>query len=758
MIGTESTAVNDYGLLLAGQTLLALLVLGLAGGWVLWPFRDGRPYLWLASPLAGLAVVGIALTILNYCFAVPVGWSLAVTVPALGLITLGLLARAGRRSLVPSLAGGVVLLTATAWGTLVANFTAIEAKEPTIACTGGTDQWGYAAGADWLLRHPGEVPVLTPDHLDRAPVHFMLQMEGDRPAAFLLTAAAAVLRGTSPAFSYDWLAGLALAAGVAGLAGFFATTRRGLLLLLAAGLCCQWLTISRTGFLGKLLAYPGCLLCAGVFLATWTKPSGLRIAAAAVIGLGVGLCLHPLAPLTVLVLVYGGGLAAQVAQRLVCRVRAEARVDAESLWRCGVHGVCLIVLMTGPWYAVHKLLYYPVMAVSGHGLDYQVLVALDLDSAHLPLLGVTTAFGLAAAVAALNLLLLVVAWVERDVPAQACLLASGIVPLAWLLHLKQLFLYQGLLFPLTVVGAVALLQRSAPGRRGWWLQAGVGVMAVGLIAVRAPQAYFAFDYHLVAKTHCHMTFRQSDAVALRAFTEGKSVLVASNQIYPCCLVWTEMEHASVQARYAEPSWNWLFRQWIWVCKGGLWGSVQDCIEAPSVGTVDLLVVDSSTSTSSGISCTGGNLKLLAANCDPVICCVTSPLGPTVAPDHKLMCWLNNAGAVVGLWNGTGGPTTAVVISQAAPGPDSNDSSQGTIQYQCGKVQGQQRLTSVCDWKLRLPVELAPGYNRLTLKVLEKGNRPNGLLLLLNEISLEPPAQSTRGAEELSEPSSDRRKP
>ena len=49
--------MSDHGWLVAGQTLLAMLLLGLAGGWLLWPFRHGRPHVWLAAPLAGLAVV-----------------------------------------------------------------------------------------------------------------------------------------------------------------------------------------------------------------------------------------------------------------------------------------------------------------------------------------------------------------------------------------------------------------------------------------------------------------------------------------------------------------------------------------------------------------------------------------------------------------------------------------------------------------------------------------------------------------------------
>src|SRR5437667_12800543 len=60
------------------RTLLALAGLGLAGGWVLWPFRaPTRPYLWLAAPLAGLAALSGALIALFYGCRLPFGARLA---------------------------------------------------------------------------------------------------------------------------------------------------------------------------------------------------------------------------------------------------------------------------------------------------------------------------------------------------------------------------------------------------------------------------------------------------------------------------------------------------------------------------------------------------------------------------------------------------------------------------------------------------------------------------------------------------------
>src|SRR5262249_18601566 len=232
--------------------------------------------------------------------------------------TLACLACWARRArLVPQVVAALVLALGSAWGTFACNQTAIVQGEPTIALSDGSDAWGYSRVAGWLLQHPGEEPAYRPERQTEAFAYAMLRAQGDRPAAYLFTAAAAAGRGTSSAFSYDWACGVVLAAGIVGLAGAFANSRRDLLLLAAAGSLCLWLGIARTGYFAKLLSYPGCLLLSGVLLTVWTKPSVARLAVAALLGLGVGLCLNPTVPLTVLALPLGGVAGMLVLHRLL---------------------------------------------------------------------------------------------------------------------------------------------------------------------------------------------------------------------------------------------------------------------------------------------------------------------------------------------------------------------------------------------------------------------------------------------------------
>ncbi len=293
-----------YGLGLWGQALLALLALGLIGGWALWPFRRGdRPYLWLAAPLAGLAVLALALCLLHFGCRLPLTLCFVVAGPLLAAPTAALLVRswrAGARVQGWPWAAGAALAVSALF-TTGSNWTAIERREPTVCLRDGTDAVGYSLFADWFLHHVCEKPAFTPEKPNQA--FISADYEDTRPGAFLLAALAAWVRRTTPLFSYDWANGVALACGALALAGAFAANRRGLLLLLAAAALSAWFGTSRSGYLGKTLCYPGCLLLCAAFWDAYRRPGALRLLCAGVLGAGVGLCLHAMVPQLVLGLV-----------------------------------------------------------------------------------------------------------------------------------------------------------------------------------------------------------------------------------------------------------------------------------------------------------------------------------------------------------------------------------------------------------------------------------------------------------------------
>src|SRR5207245_10511900 len=103
-----------------------------------------------------------------------------------------------------------------------------------------------------------------------------------------------------------WLSGVALIAGILALAGAYSSRWDGLALLLAAGTVSLWFAISQAGYLGKVMAYPGCLLLWAVFLASWPEPRPSALLVAALLGAGTALCHNPM---TVLVVLGGAALA-----------------------------------------------------------------------------------------------------------------------------------------------------------------------------------------------------------------------------------------------------------------------------------------------------------------------------------------------------------------------------------------------------------------------------------------------------------------
>src|SRR5215813_1434181 len=79
--------MNAYFLGQSASTLAALLVLAAVGGWSLWLFRSkDRPYLFLATPLAGLGILALSLIALYHGCRLTLPWAfgvaLAVHVPA----------------------------------------------------------------------------------------------------------------------------------------------------------------------------------------------------------------------------------------------------------------------------------------------------------------------------------------------------------------------------------------------------------------------------------------------------------------------------------------------------------------------------------------------------------------------------------------------------------------------------------------------------------------------------------------------------
>ncbi len=555
-----------YACLLLAQTLAGLALLGLVGGWVLWPFRTpSRPYLWLAAPLAGSAVLALALTVLYHTCGLSLPVCLAVAVP-LNLSPTVVCLISGQRE------GGVikgwkaalaVLLGVSAWCTWSSNQTAIRCGEPTVCMRDGSDTFGYAQVASWLLQHPQEQASWNPGKPNEAYVHVM---EADpRSGAYLLVAAAACVRGTSALFSFDWLTGMVLAAGLLALVGGFASGRSSLLLLLAAGILSSWFTLSRSGYFGKILAYPGCILLAFVFWATWRQFSLKRLLAGALLGLGVGLCHSPATPVTILGLLLGG-LGIALVPHWLLGSSVPSLLSARQLeWRQWGKGSLVFAAVVGP---IVMLFFWWLCAMASAppslDLDKTRLLsfALDLDNPHVPFAGPRLGRWLICLALTLNAIGWVLAYRARNLEAASFLLCAGVLAVAWRGHHWGLSQLAGVLFPLSAIGVALLLetqriQRSSAVLRGATLA--LGLAMIGLRVFQFDGSYQRYKIP-VDSPYC---FRQSNVEAIVRIIGERTVDVSVSDLYTSLLILTELGGRGLHLQIQPPVWSRIlaYTQW-----------------------------------------------------------------------------------------------------------------------------------------------------------------------------------------------------
>jgi hypothetical protein len=286
-----------------------LAVLSLLGGFVVLPFRSRLKYGLLAAPFAGLltVVIGVA------CFYSVTGRSLAqcalasaaicavATIAALLISPVNL-----RRQDWAGLAFATLLVIPIT--TFATEASAVRLHTPALLYTDGTDHIGYAHMADWLSNHtvsqsPGSSARIPyeqfPNWLLRADPRF---------GSFFCLAILKTFRGLPAVFTFDFACAVVLSAGLLGVAGAFARSRLSLVVVLIGLLTSHWYDYSRSGFFGKILAYPGSLLVAGLFLSVWDTRTSLQLAALTILTAATALMHSGMATALFLCATVGGAL------------------------------------------------------------------------------------------------------------------------------------------------------------------------------------------------------------------------------------------------------------------------------------------------------------------------------------------------------------------------------------------------------------------------------------------------------------------
>jgi hypothetical protein len=737
--------MGTYAWLLWGQTLLALAALGLAGGWAVWPFRrPDRPYLWLGAPLAGIPALAGTVLALYYGCGLTFSASLLLGWLALSGATVVCLVRGGVRPASPrAVAVALAALgVGSAWGCYACNWTAMRAGEPTLAITDGSDMFGYAMVSDWLRVHPAAEPP-RPDRLFEVLPYANLFVDRGRDVSFVLTGAAAELRSTTALFSYDWACGLALSAAVIGLAGLNARGPLGLALLLLTAGGSAWVAISRTGYMAKLVAYPGCLLLAALYLDAWARPSWARWIVPCLLGPAVALSLHPVVLLIVLGLLFGGLLPGLLLHRLFGRPAGAdtpggvgAPAQGPPGWRLFFRAVGLFVAIAGPAYVCRCLL----SASGGIPLypfawDFIAPAALDLENPYFLPAGPGPGMRLVLAYLTVDFLLLLVAWRRRDVPAGACLLCSGVVPFAWLVGRTGVYACHGLLYPLAVMGAVRLL--GVPGRGVAWHAKGavVALLAMTLVALHAPGARRSARRYLVRTGILPIVVSRGEIEAIRDQIGDQTVDVSLHDFPDSLTVLSELACRNTPVLLRSPAWERTLKNWAI----GVGCPLPTGL--PPKGRFSLVEKEAYAPPGTVRYC-GRRLKLCEDGKAIAFVGVHDAQVMVWDEQHRLGFYVGNRPTVVDIHNGTGKAADIHFLAEgrcgSAPGPDP---SRRTLHFRLEDQEGSAVL-GPSGWQADVPLRLPPGLHRLELWVEEPAApAPPGqpvLLLLLTNLRLEPP--------------------
>jgi hypothetical protein len=706
-------------LILCGQTVLALLALGLVGGWVLCVFRrPDRPYLWLAAPLAGIATLGGTMMGLYFGCGMRLAPALLLGSALWSAATLFCLRRAqialpDPRSLRIGLVGAVLLC---AWGTISSNIHSIRAGEPNIAVIRGSDMFGYSMCAHWLTDHPASEPPRWHEPLEGLQ-YSNLHYEGSRHTTFLMTAAAGLFRGLPPIYAYDWWTGVVLCAAAMGLVGLFASEPLGFLLLMAVAVTSAWLPTARSGYLGKITAYPECLLLTFLFIETWRRPSLVRILCCLTVAPGIAYSINPVLPVLVLALALGGVIAALIFDA-VFKPAPDPTPDLASAsgedfpkgaW-AALRAVGLYLLIAIPPYLAHELLF--MHGTPDYLLPWGIVipVSLDLDQATMQI-GVTRRLIASGIFVSLMLALLLAGGLRRRSEARVHLMAIGLVPLALILRNTALYGFMGLLYPLTMAGAAILLgqQLRGPGANRKAAMMTFTVACTGAI-LHVPPMLQSLELYVTVDPRLVLLPSQWETDALRQRIGDDTVDVALlNQVDMMSIV-DQLACRGTRTNLRSPSWQMTLKDWIGpnysigqppkakysLVPAGM-RVPRECV---CLRTRSLQLCDDEKAVSIVSVNRSMYLTTDLQNC-PHICLGVEPIE-------------------VVLHNGTGAPVAATFAADIDVAPPESIAGP-MLNYQCGEQIRSIPLTAA-GTQLRVPLTLVPGTQSVTFVVAGSADR------------------------------------
>lgn len=534
-----------------GTVFLALILLALTGGFAILPFQG--PYRFIATPLAGIAVhvVGVSLcyTVLQLPFAI----SAAVTTVAGTFVTV--VALAVVRPQLNAIAAIAVAAPLVIVATVICATASLMTGGPAITFMDGTDHAGYAHMSDWLLSHNVKrLPHTSPDLPYESYPAFLVASD-PRFGSFAFLASISLLRGASSLFAYDTACAVAISAVTLGIAGMFARKRTTLILLIVGLLVSHWFDYAHGGYLGKLLSYPAIIFLAGVFL------NGIKndVATPFMLMLAVGIAmLH-------------SGIAAAVLLAVSAGSCLVIRLSFTRDWRTQLPDVARLASTGLVLVATSGVLSRPTSAPSfpdwGVRWPYVLPRILDMENQGAAVSGLsqTHLWALVALSLLIAVALLGVAITRRNADAVGLIVGPSLL-LATLCALDATavaFQLIGTFYPLTLCAAVKLidaedlaLQRPQP------VAYGLLAILIVLIGMRVPRMVGAIDRYAV-KPPVAARYSASEIDRISR-TIGSATVRADANTNQCGLVQlVELGRRNISVQWTERAWKLLFAYRPW---------------------------------------------------------------------------------------------------------------------------------------------------------------------------------------------------
>lgn len=258
--------------------LSILILLGICGSFALLPFRDKIKYSFFAAPLTGLLLIIIGTSaIYNLILGISLFYS--------GIIALFLCATISSISLLlsfktlskPDFKLFWLIIPTIGLITYISNYTTIYFGNPGFLYMDGSDHLGYAHLADWLNNHfaASPKPLGSPSVPYQSWPDTMYTLD-HRFGSFTALALIAKFRNLSGMFAYDFACTIVLSVSILAIPAIFARSRLAFSLLMMGLLASSWIVYGRSGYFGKLMAYPSLIFILGLFYIA-PRPFNIKI-------------------------------------------------------------------------------------------------------------------------------------------------------------------------------------------------------------------------------------------------------------------------------------------------------------------------------------------------------------------------------------------------------------------------------------------------------------------------------------------------